>query len=307
LEAAMIDVAVRIEDEIGRRGIKLTGRGPERCGPCPVCVGRDRFSININKQVWNCRRCAKGGDVIALVQHIDSVDFKTACRTLEVDDRPAAPPVRPAPTPRSSANDNNSTRAGELWRAAVPIAGTLAETYLGGRGLDFPDPAGRALRFHPRCPFGPGVTHPCLVGLFRSLITDEPVGIHRTALDPDGHKIDRMALGRVGGAAIKLSSNDKVEHGLVVGEGVETTIAGMAMGFAPTWALGFAGTIRSFPVLGGVDVLTILVDHDNPDRNGRQAGHEAARECAERWMSGGREVRCVVPRRLGADMADLVG
>jgi hypothetical protein len=188
----------------------------------------------------------------------------------------------------------------------VPIAGTLAETYLRGRRLDFLDLAGRVLRFHPRCPFGPGVAHPCLLGLFRSIITDEPVGIHRTALDPDGHKIDRMALGRVGGAAIKLSPNDEVEHGLVVGEGIETTIAGMAKGFTPAWALGFAGAIRALPVLGGVDVLTILVDHDQPDFHGRQAGHEAARECADRWIAVGREVRCVVPRRLGADMADLL-
>jgi hypothetical protein len=31
--------AVRIVDEIARRGIRLNGRGPERCGPCPKCGG----------------------------------------------------------------------------------------------------------------------------------------------------------------------------------------------------------------------------------------------------------------------------
>jgi hypothetical protein len=56
--------AVPIECEIERRGIKLRGR-IDRCGPCPCCGGTDRFSINIKKQCWNCRRCNRGGDVIA--------------------------------------------------------------------------------------------------------------------------------------------------------------------------------------------------------------------------------------------------
>ena len=38
--------AVRIEDEVARRGIKLVGR-IDRCGPCPQCGGHDRFSINV--------------------------------------------------------------------------------------------------------------------------------------------------------------------------------------------------------------------------------------------------------------------
>jgi hypothetical protein len=59
--------AVRIEDETERRGIKLIGQ-IDRCGPCPLCGGRDRFSINIRKQVFNCRGCGARGTVIALVQ-----------------------------------------------------------------------------------------------------------------------------------------------------------------------------------------------------------------------------------------------
>jgi CHC2 zinc finger len=73
--------AVRIEDEIARRGIILRGKN-ERCGPCPVCGGDDRFSINVSKQVFNCRGCNVGGDVIALVQHLDGCDFITAATTL---------------------------------------------------------------------------------------------------------------------------------------------------------------------------------------------------------------------------------
>jgi hypothetical protein len=37
---------VRIEDEIGRRNIKLRRQGVELVGPCPKCGGDDRFAIN---------------------------------------------------------------------------------------------------------------------------------------------------------------------------------------------------------------------------------------------------------------------
>ena len=58
---------VPIEREIDRRGIKLRG-AVERVGPCPKCGGEDRFAINTNKGVWNCRGCGVGGDVIELVR-----------------------------------------------------------------------------------------------------------------------------------------------------------------------------------------------------------------------------------------------
>jgi DNA primase len=73
--------SVPIESVIDQRAIKLRGR-IERIGPCPICGGDDRFSINTKKQVFNCRGCATGGDVIALVQHLDACDFVTACNTL---------------------------------------------------------------------------------------------------------------------------------------------------------------------------------------------------------------------------------
>jgi hypothetical protein len=73
--------AVPIESIIDARQIKLRGK-IERVGPCLKCGGTDRFSINVKKQLWNCRQCGKGGDVIALVQHLDGVDFLTAVTTL---------------------------------------------------------------------------------------------------------------------------------------------------------------------------------------------------------------------------------
>jgi hypothetical protein len=74
--------AVPIEDELARRGVKLRGQGTERVGPCPKCGGDDRFAIHLKKQIWNCRGCAVGGDVIKLIEHLDGVDFRGACDVL---------------------------------------------------------------------------------------------------------------------------------------------------------------------------------------------------------------------------------
>jgi CHC2 zinc finger len=94
--------SVPIEDELARRGIKLARRGSELIGPCPRCGGDDRFGVNIVKQIFNCRGCGKGGDIIDLVQHLDGVDFTTACTKLAGDrsakgngkDEPAAEPKK---------------------------------------------------------------------------------------------------------------------------------------------------------------------------------------------------------------------
>jgi Protein of unknown function (DUF3631)/CHC2 zinc finger len=79
--------AVRIEDVTAQRGIVLRGR-VEREGPCPICAGTDRFSINTQKQVFNCRGCGKGGDVIDLIVFLDGCDRITAVTKLTDEPRP---------------------------------------------------------------------------------------------------------------------------------------------------------------------------------------------------------------------------
>src|SRR5262245_63659032 len=78
--------SVPVEVEIARRGIKLKGT-VDQCGPCPRCGGRDRFSINLRKQVFFCRGCRVGGDVISMVQWLDDRTFTQAVEIL-TGDRP---------------------------------------------------------------------------------------------------------------------------------------------------------------------------------------------------------------------------
>jgi putative DNA primase/helicase len=179
---------------------------------------------------------------------------------------------------------------------------TIVETrYLQSRRLSLPDRHEEVLRFHPSCPFGKGARHPCMITLYRDIRTNEPKAIHRTALTPDGKKIGRMALGPKSGCAIKLTPDEDVTEGLAIGEGAETALAGMALGFRPAWALGDAGAVAKFPVLSGIECLTILVDNDASG-----TGQASAIECSRRWTSMGREVFRVVPTATGTDIADVV-
>jgi len=189
----------------------------------------------------------------------------------------------------------------QLWSESVDAGGTAVEKYVASRQLRLPDRHQEVLRFHPSCPFGKDTRHPCMLALYRDIRTNEAKAIHRTALTPDGKKIDRKFLGPVDGCAIKLTPDEDVTEGLTIGEGVETVLAGMALNFRPAWALGAANSIAKFPVLSGIECLTILVDHDASG-----TGQASALECSRRWTKAGREVFRVVPAALGADMADVV-
>jgi putative DNA primase/helicase len=301
--------AVPIAHEIHRRGVMLRRVGQELIGGCPRCGGKDKFQVNVRKNIWLCRGNASGS-VIDLVQHLDDVPFAEAVSRLTGGTRPA-PSQRRAPTSKPGpSQDDWKRRALDLWAEAAPIAGTIAERYLrapkveGGRAIDLSsdllplDVSPRVIRFHRDCPFGEGARHPCLIALYRDVVTDAPTAIMRTALTPDGRKLDRKALGNVGGAAIKLSDDADVTMALTIGEGLETTLAGMAKGFAPAWALGNAGAIGRFPVLAGIEALTILGETDDGGANER-----AVRECFARWNAAGREVYRATSL-IGGDMND---
>jgi hypothetical protein len=63
---------------------------------------------------------------------------------------------------------------------------------------------------------------------------------------------------------------------------------------------------KNFPVLSGIETLTVFVDRAPQDANGRRAGQEATLACSTRWTAAGLECRRRLPRRLGGDMADIV-
>lgn len=220
-----------------------------------------------------------------------------------------APIVR---EPRKQAEPFDAKKyAMRLWREARPIKGTLVEKYLDGRGV-LTDEAynSAALRFHPDCPFKRDncnlIRLPAMIALMTTARENYVRGIHRTALAPDGTgkaQIDGLGnpkkmLGASKGCVIRLSDEWDVLEGLHVAEGIETTLAAMKRDYRPAWACMSAGNTADFPLLSGVECLTILADNDEP-------GQKAARQCADRWAAAGREVIIRTPATHG-DYADEV-
>jgi hypothetical protein len=148
------------------------------------------------------------------------------------------------------------------------------------------------------------VTAPCVVARFTDAITVEPRGIWRRRIDAPDEK--PRSLGPMAGCVIRLWPDEKVTTGLVIGEGVETVLAA-ATGvqwrgtlLPPAWACGGTGNLTTFPVLAGVEALTIIVDNDKSG-----GGQAAAAECAKRWCAAGREAIRLTPDEIGTDFNDL--
>ncbi len=217
--------------------------------------------------------------------------------------RPA--PVTPdGPSPRKSKPPGGTPgAAARLFAASVPVAGTLAETYLRSRGITL-GATTSALRFHPKCFHRDegqtkSIPRPALI----AAVTDGAgalQGVHRTWLAPDGQskaavETQRRAMGHLLGNAVRLTPQDDI---LVVGEGIETMLSVReAAPCLPVWAALSSGHLGAVLLPGGVQRLYIAIDRD-------PAGQRAAESLSARASRVGMAVRIIEPR-LGDFNDDL--
>jgi hypothetical protein len=214
---------------------------------------------------------------------------------------------RPQPcnlsTNKQTDDDRNLRLAAAIWRDSVALP-DQAIAYFASRGIDInaaPDQGG--LRFHPSWKFD-GIIKSCVIGRYTTAISNKPGGIWRRPLDGSKPK----TLGSMSACVIRLWPDDAVSLGLVLGEGVETTLAAAtriehrSSLLQPAWAAGSAGNMANFRVLPGIECLTLLVDHDASG-----TGQRAATTCSRRWTAAGREVTRLTPNKLGTDFNDVVG
>jgi Toprim domain-containing protein len=184
-----------------------------------------------------------------------------------------------------------------IWNEAIDAHNTPVERYLASRHLTLP-PGAEALRFHPACPFA-GTKTPAMVALVRNIDTNEPQGIHRTALDC--REINRkMSLGPTNGGAIKLTPDEDVTIALGIAEGIESALSLQCLPEwfgSPVWSVISASGIRNFPLLAGIETLVIAADND-------AAGEDATIEVSERWQE--REVLVIEAQDDGADLNDIL-
>ncbi len=187
-----------------------------------------------------------------------------------------------------------------IWEGATDPRGSVVAAYLHSRCLDLPDEiAGDVLRFHPRCPWGRDETALAMVAPFRCVRAGTILGVHRTALSATGTKLGRKMLGTALGAAVMLDPSEAITTGLAIGEGIESCLAARQVGIRPVWALGSTAGIAGFPVLDGIECLTVLGERD------AGASDAACSQVGSRWHKAGRLVDVVMPR-VGKDMNDVL-
>ena len=140
----------------------------------------------------------------------------------------------------------------------------------------------------------------------RDPASDAPIGVHRIGLAQTNGKItkiDRMALGQMGVVKIWPANGRQ----LVVGEGIETTLAAATRvsyrgaPLTPAWSAVAKGGLGQLPVLPDIAQLILLVDHDE---NGE--GQRAAEQCRRVWKSAGRIAVPLIPKQKGWDFNDVV-
>ena len=213
--------------------------------------------------------------------------------------RPPLTACEHSPAPRES-NEDNRGIALAIWDDAQQITGTLAESYLNELGICLPGWP-ECLRFHPECPRG-NQRQPALIALFSDIAKNEPRAISRRFLTQDGVKDGKpLMLGPAKSAVVKLSPDEQITLGLGLAEGIETGLSVVAIVWHPVWACGSTETLRHFPVLGGVEGITVFADNDE-----NCAGFNAATECAQRHKAAGVTARIIKPRATGEDWNDRV-
>ncbi|QYK43563.1 MAG: toprim domain-containing protein [Paracoccaceae bacterium] len=264
--------------------------------PCPLCQPEARPGQN----ALTLSDGAKG-----LLAHCK----KTGCAFRDVA---AALGITPgtfsAPNPailaqhaadRQAEAEKRARQARTIWVEAAPISGTIAETYLRGRGItcDLPD----SLRFHPEAWHGPTARR--LPALVARVDGSSSFAVHRTFLRQDGNgkaevEPQKAMLGAVKGGAVQLA---RASGPLVVAEGIETALSlasGLLCEPATVWAALSTSGMRALELPACTGRLTVACDGDAP-------GRAAALMLAERAYGLGWRVGLLDPGD-GADFNDLL-
>ena len=196
-----------------------------------------------------------------------------------------------------------ATEMRHIMGRSAPIQGTLAETYLRGRGVTVAET--EDLRFVADLThFETQTGWPGMVGIVRDL-RGEMTGLHRTYLALDGSAkapltTARMSLGHIGGGVVRLAVP---KAGLIaIAEGIETGLAVMtACPQLPLWAALSAGNIAELTLPSDIDRVVICADHDASG-----VGLEAARKLAAQLIDRGKRAWIAVPPSAGDDFNDLL-
>jgi hypothetical protein len=247
-----------------------------------LAVGRHRLADG--SAVWKCWRCNASGGTRRGHEY-RAFASSSAPRRMVSD---------------VEVSRDAATRAASIWKVTKPLSGSPGADYLELRHCVLP-PADGDLRFHPHlyCP-ETKTDLPALVAKVTTVEGNRAIGIHRVWFKPGEPKaVKKMRLGGSGEVVcIRLWPDDTVTMALGIAEGIETALAAGGM-FKPMWATIDAGQMAKFPILTGIESLTIFADYD-------KAGLDAARTTWRRYRHAGINANLLRPQRVGEDVNDMV-
>ncbi|MBU2942936.1 toprim domain-containing protein [Shimia thalassica] len=280
----------------------LRGKWHGRYGtaPCPVCqfAGRkDQAALTLadsadGRLLLNCKKT-----------DCNFLDLLAAAGITGGDYSPPSPVEQAARTEEElRQTKRKAAQAAKCWREAQPIAGTLADVYLGSRGLTVP--LGDRLRYHPACWHGRSAQRlPAMIAAITHFNGTSEPAVHRTFLAHNGvGKAEvipaKAMLGKAAGGCVQLSQGGGT---LVVAEGIETGLS-LLSGLLTQPATVVAGLSAS-----GVRSLGLPTDPGKlilaPD--GDPAGREAAHALGEQALLFGWSVSVMDPGD-GVDWNDVL-
>jgi len=118
-----------------------------------------------------------------------------------------------------------------------------------------------------------------------------------TFLDKNACKLDRRFFGHVGSGCHQVRRRHRYARHR---GGIESTLSGMVMGFAPAWCVGSASAIARFPMIAGITTLHIFGERGDGGANAR-----AIKQLKQRWKHSGADIYVINPT-IGNDLNDAL-
>ena len=281
---------------------KLRPRGKsEMVGLCPFHEERSpSLEVNNAKGLFHCHGCGASGDHFTALRKLGGMTFRQAFEVLTDGTFPIVSEVERAKRKAddAAAMARRRRQGVSVWQSAVPIAGTLAETYLRFRGITMDIP--ETVRF-ARLPYFDQETRERLADDLPALVcalqdgAGDLVGVQRIYLAPDGlGKADvpkaKLSLGVIVGSAFRASGwHYSGAASVVVCEGAPDALT-LAQGLPgqQVWAACGTGLMPRVEFPAGVSEAVLAGDND-------AAGRNAVDACRHAFTGRGLAVRAMFP------------
>ncbi len=294
IDTAAIKAHVPIADVVRIATRKMTGSGDVLAAICPFHEDHSpSLAVTPSAGLFYCHACQVGGDVIDFVMMVSRVGFADACEWLVGGNFTCPQEVQDTTVEAAARRLRNRDIARSEWRAAVPVAGTVASLYLASRGIAGSVPA--SIRFghvprwydHEKNREGPRLS--AMLSACQD-VDGRITGLQRLYLDREGRKrfgsSPRLSLGQIRGGALRLGPEART---VMLTEGVEDglTLTRMHPGTTIWVALG-AGNLPHVQLPPIVRHVVVAADADPP-------GLAAAEAASDAFQARGLSVETVMP------------